>query len=264
MRAGSKTVTSAQEPSAQHAAIGEPERGGRRRPSSCGWRPAGSAGRGRGRRCRADARECRTNADAACPGWSRPRSRARWRRSRPAPTASPVISCTSRSFIDVIRIRVAPAIGDQEVADGVQRIDAPSPRDLAQRAARILEAGAARSRRAPTSQDGMRPKLVRPSRAMSARIRARVSARPSRSSMAGTPPSTTQRGAGSGADWSRCRTGRRRSRPAARARARRRSRRASGGHRPSCRRPRASGARSARERRSPPATAIASRTASST
>src|SRR5437870_5740000 len=40
----------------------------------------------------------------------------------------------------------------------------------------------------------MRPKLVRPRRAMSSRIRFLTSARPSRSSMAGIPPSTTQRG----------------------------------------------------------------------
>ena len=31
-----------------------------------------------------------------------------------------------------------PAVGDQEVADGVQRIDASAPRDLAERAARVL------------------------------------------------------------------------------------------------------------------------------
>ncbi len=45
-----------------------------------------------------------------------------------------------------------------------------------------------------TSQDGMRPKLVSPFRAMSSRMRVRTSRRPSRSSIAGMPFSITQRG----------------------------------------------------------------------
>ena len=44
------------------------------------------------------------------------------------------------------------------------------------------------------SHDGMRPKLVSPFRAMSRRMRSRTSRAESRSSIAGMPPSITQRG----------------------------------------------------------------------